>query len=276
MIIDRLTPSGLSTFEQCPVSYFYRYYLELPLPDDQKMHLFFGTAIHEAIDNIYEQYDEETGWEHSEVSIPKKIFKSKFPIDCVTVVGKVTAETQKEVWEAMVKDGLGILDAYWEEKERLLAAGVLPKQFEIPMKFKPFHPETKEYLDVPISLRIDGLDDDSMKIIEFKTSAAKYDEVETRRKVQTLSYVWMMYCKTGKIYSVDYVVMLKKKKKNRIQHLHYEYDLADIIAFDDRVRSIIEKINMKDFNFNADCREHYCDCKKYKQLLDVSEFSVKL
>lgn len=267
--INRITPSMLKKYEECPLSFYYGYVLKLSV-EQQNMHFEFGTGIHLAIDNIFEQCDDETLWEHAEVSIPKQIFKAYFTEDKVNMVGFTDEASRLDKWQEMLDNGIELIIALWDEKERLYAAGCIPTEFEKIMKMEVFNPETKEPLEVPLSLRIDGLG--KKRIIEFKTSASKYDEVDTRTLPQTLAYVWAMYCKTGEIYSVDYVVLLKNHKKNRIQHLHYEYDMADILAFDERVRTIIGKIRNREYNLNQFCKTFYCDCKKIHNLLDISEY----
>jgi hypothetical protein len=269
--ITRITPSMLKKYEECPLSFFYNYVLGLRL-DQQMMHLNFGTAIHLALDNIFEQCDDDVQWEHAEFSIVKKIFVSEFTEDKVTSEGFETEKDRLDKWQALLEDGIAMLEAFWKEKERLYINGVKPTEFEVMMKFEPFNPETKELLSVPLSLRIDGLNNDTLKIFEFKTSSAKYNVVDTRTLPQTLAYVWAMYCKTGKLYSVDYVVLIKNRKKDRIQHLHYDYDLADVLAFDGRVRNILTKIENREYNLNNTCKVGYCDCKKYKALLDVNGY----
>lgn len=269
--INRITPSMLKKYEECPLSFFYGYVLGLQL-DQQMMHMNFGTSIHLAIDNMYEQCDDKTLWEYAEFKIIKDIFLKDFTEDKVTMEGFANNAERLVKWEEMRDNGVDILKALWEEKERLLANGIEPKEFEVMMKFQPFNPETKELLEVPLSLRIDALNRPMKRIIELKTAAAKYDVVDTRNLPQTLAYVWAMYCKTGEIYSVDYVVLLKNHKKDRVQHLHYEYDLADILAFDERVRAILQKIRNREYNLGKTCGIGYCDCKKFKKLLDVSEY----
>jgi hypothetical protein len=276
MDIDRVTPSMLKKFEECPLSFFYNYVLGIKLEDQQKMHFDFGTAVHAGIDMIYEQMDETTGWDYADFSLVKEVFIKLFPSTSVTPDPKFPTEKERlEKWAEMRKNGVDLLKAYWDEKEELYAAGVNPKEFEVMMKFVPFNPETREELEVPLSLRIDGLNREGKRIFEFKTSASKYDEVDTRNLPQTLAYVWAMYCKTGEVFGVDYIVLLKNHKKNRIQHLHYEYDLADVLAFDERVRTIIGKIKTRNYDLHQFCRVPYCDCRKFHDLLDVSDITLK-
>jgi len=267
LTLNRVTPSMLATFEKCPMSFFYSYYLGIKMPQ-QTMHFHFGTGIHEAIDIMFGQHK---NWPDEKILETAKLkFHEFFTDTSVNEVGIDSVQKQREKYQDMRRDGLELLDAVWLKKEWLVAEGVLPKIFEQPMKFKPWHPETKEELEVPLSLRIDGLNHEDRTIYEYKTSASKYNPEETRVLPQTLAYVWAIWCDTGIVYDVVYLILLKNRKRERLQVLRYQYDLADIVEFDARVRAILEKIKLRDFNFTTPCKAYWCDCKKYKKALDVN------
>ena len=271
--INRITPTGLKKFEECPLAFYYENVLGLTIPQTT-IHFEFGTAIHLGIDNLFEQCDEKTQWEFAEKNLIIKAFKDYFTIDKINDEGFSDKEAKEQKFNEMLKDGENLLNALWEEKEHLLAKGINPSQFEVMMKIVPEHPITKEPWDLPLSLRIDAIGNE--RVIEFKTSASKYDVVDTRMLPQTLAYVYAMYCKTGKIYSVDYIVLIKNRKKDRIQHLHYEYDIADLIAFDARVRAILDKIKNRHYNFGQFCKKPFCGCRKMHDLLDIKEYYNQL
>lgn len=268
--LNRITPSMLLEYESCPRLFYYRSFLGLQMPQT-KVHFEFGSAIHAAIDNIYEQYDNEDGWKLAEIKIIKDIFKSKFTLDSVDEYCLKEGDTRESVYEDMLADGLAILKDFWEKKEELRTLGVNPTTMELVVKCRVFNPETDELLPLPVSGRIDGINEPELKITEFKTSAKKYDPIETRNSPQSLMYTWMMFCQTGKIHTVDYVVMLKKKKSDRIQHIPLVYEMADILAFDKRVRSIIEKIRNREFDRPLKNHPPYCECKKFEELLELDE-----
>ena len=272
--LDRITPSMLLEYEACPKLFYYRSYLGIQLPQPQ-VHFKFGSAMHEAIDNIYNQYDEKDKWKLSELKIAKDIFKEKFLLEHVDEEFIKEGETQVEVYERMLADGLEILKDFWEEKDTLRAKGVNPNVMELPIKMKVFNPETKEELPIPFSCRIDAINEADDKITEFKTTTKTYDYAETRNSPQALSYVWVRFCQTGRIHTVDYVVMLKKKKKDRIQHLSIEYEMADLLAFDKRVRSILEKIRNREFDRPQKGHPFFCDCQKFEDLLTLDEKYAK-
>lgn len=268
--INRITPSMLLEYEACPRLFYYRSYLGIQLPQPQ-VHLKFGTAIHLAIDNIYEQYDKKDKWDLAEISIPKSIFKDNFLISHIDDELDTKGKTKEEFYDGMLKDGLEIIKDFWDKKEELLAKGLNPTEFEIVSKGQVFNPETGEKLPIPVSGRIDGLDKDNSKIIEFKTSSKSYDPHETRNSPQALMYTWFQFCKTGILHSIDYVVMLKNKKSDRIQHIAIEYEMIDLLEFDKRVRSILDKIKNKEFDRPLRGHAPYCDCFKFDELLKLEQ-----
>lgn len=266
--LDRITPSGLVLYEKCPKSFYYSVFLGIRLPQPM-IHLEFGTAMHLAIDNIYEQWNEEDGWTLADKKIVKDIFKRRFTIDAVDI--EHFKDKREQVYNEMLEDGLAIIDEYWDQKEILRAKGINPTVFEIPLKTKLHIPGCEEPMELPISLRIDGINEPEDKITEFKTSSKKYDYNETRSSLQALSYAAARYCQTGRIPSVDYVVMLKKIKKDKIQHISIQYQVADLLEYDRRVRAILEKIRNREFNRPMKGHDIFCDCYKYEELLKIEK-----
>jgi len=260
--IEKISPSALTCYENCPKAFYYTVYLGLKLPQT-KIHFEFGTAIHEAIDVMYQGRNEKGEWQDIKVAYKAiDTFKKRFD-------HKLLDDVSKEDYDAAVEDGVHILKAYWDEKEVLLAQGVDPTEFEIPGKDIMVNPETKEPLPVLLSYRLDGIGKGI--VVEFKTSSSLYDVFEVRNRIQSLCYVWVYYQKYGVVPKLHYVIMIKKQKKacNRIQHLPLPYDIADIMAFDARVRVILEKIKNKEFNRPKRGHMPYCDCIKIEKELNI-------
>jgi uncharacterized membrane protein len=88
--------------------------------------------------------------------------------------------------------------------------------------------------------------------------------------MQSKTYVWLYYCKYGVIPTVDYVVMIKKRKKEKIQHLSFKYQMADILSHDAKVRNILEKIKNREFDKPAKNHPFFCDCQRYRALFEKS------
>ena len=264
--LDKITPSGISLYESCPKAFFYSNWLGLQLPQAMR-HLNFGKAIHAAIDNIYNQYTADGGWSLAELSLAKKNFLQEWQPSSISEEDFKTVAERLECYEAMKIDGLDLVEAYWDTKELLLADGIDVTQVEIPIRIPLKHPTTDEVLPVIISGRLDGLTD-SGRIVEFKTSSAKYDEMETRNKPQGLSYSYLYYMTRHKLPAgLDYIVLLKGRKKQRIQHIKIQHDESDIIAFFERVRVVLQKIANREFDRPKIGHARYCDCEKFEAAL---------
>jgi len=279
--INRITPSMITEYENCPRLFYYRSFLGLKLPQSQ-VHFVFGNAIHLAIGNVYEQMDTKDFWKYAKISVAKKVFLKEFTIDALDKNDKnynneltyPTEEIRLKKFEEMRDDGLAIIKSFWEKKEELLNVhDINPVEFELIVKIPIIHPLTKEPLEVPMSGRIDSLNYDG-GIIEMKTSKVKYHETDTRNLPQALSYVLIRYLQTGRMPPwLMYIVMrkgLSLNSKNRIQILKYYYEEADVLSFVARIESTLEKIRARQFNVPAIGHPPYCDCEKYRKGLDVN------
>ena len=264
-------------YEKCPKKFYYTAYLGLKLPQSMK-HLDFGNAIHEAVGNIYDQYDNEDAWKHAEKKHARAAFNSKFTLKSLDPdelkmdgVTKVYPTEQDRIagFEEMKADGLSIIDAYWDEKEVLLAQhGINPVKFEIPVKMEVKNLTTGVPFEIPVSCRIDAENVDG-SIIEMKTSKGAYDEVETRKSAQSLTYVTVRYLQTGKIFPLTYVVMRKGLVgMNKIQLLKYIYEEVDLLAFMGRIEAFIENVRLQRFDRSSNGHERWCDCLKFDKLFE--------
>ena len=245
--LKRISPSMLMQYRACPRLFYYESWLGLKLPQEMQ-HLDFGTAIHAAIDTIYEGRNENGTWSNDSSAYKAlEVFNSKFL--------RTSCQSDQQFAE-MVADGIEIIRAYWAEKDILLAKGI----------DLMYNPETKEPLEIPLSYRLDCIAKNH-KVVEFKTSSTVYDEFEVRARPQSLCYVWAYYNKHGVIPTLDYVVMRKKIKKNKIQHLSFVYVMADLMAFDAEVRTILNKIRNREFS--RPVQGHFmCNCTKYDEALN--------
>ena len=279
--INRITPSMLTEYESCAKLFYYRSWLGLKLPQTQ-VHFTFGSAVHLAIGNIYDQMDKVDLWKHAELKIVKDIFLKEFTLDALdkdelNYKGGKAYPTEKErveKFEELRDDGIAIIKSYWDMKEDLYAThDINPTQFEISVKIPIIHPVTKQELEIPMSCRLDALNYNE-GIVEMKTSKAKYDEVETRNLPQALSYVMVRYMQTGKLPPwLTYIVMrkgLSAKSQDRIQILKYKYEEADVLAFVARIESILEKIRAHQFDRSVIGHPQFCDCWKYEKALEVN------
>ena len=258
--LNRISPSMIMSYETCPRSFFYGTFLGLQLPQPQH-HLLFGTAIHAAIGNIYDQKDKKTNWELAEFSCVKRTFEDYWTKDmCETDI----------LYDEMYADGIEMLKSYWDSKEYLLSQyGIDILESESIMKLPLRNVQSSDVLPIPLSMRLDAISPNG--VVEYKTSSSKYDEEETKQKAQTLAYAYGYKEKYGKLPEyVTYVVLRKKLKgRDKVQVLQYQITDQDLVEFYHRVETILQKISNGEFSKPATGHAPYCDCYKFEELLTV-------
>lgn len=284
--MEKISPSKLNTFEECPKLFYYECWLGIEL-DQDKLHMDFGTAIHEAIEQIYREYDNHFGgaWEAGVFENVEKKFLEKWTKNKVTDRAYVSyMKTNKgkesgfknktDLYNFFKNDGLIMLKSYWDNKENMLVQyGHDLTTFEESMKFEVCNPENKEEkLPVIISCRLDAESRDKTKIVDFKTSGSKYDAIETRKKIQGQTYCFGKLMMTGTLTKkFDYIVLRKGlKTPDRIQVVELEYDMADMNAYYHRVRSILLKIANREFDRPAVGHNYFCRCFEYEKALSIN------
>ena len=261
--MEKISPSALMCYVDCPKLFYYKYWLGIQMEQHQR-HLAFGNAYHYAIENIYAQYDDNfhSGWDAASLAVAHDAFKSKFHLcdirdeEFQDVLKMKTNKysTKEEMYKDMLRDGLSMIDYYWKNKEDLLVNHDIDiTETEIPMKIEmrnPLNPEEK--LPVLLSLRMDAMTRGRKRIIENKTSGSRYDEEETRQKLQGRSYAYAYLMTEGKMpESVDYVVSIKNKseEKREIQIIRLQFDMADMVSYYNEVQTILQKIANREFDY---------------------------
>ena len=286
--LEKISPSALGVYEGCPKLFYYQYWLGLSLEQD-KRHMDFGSAVHNAIGTIYSLYDDNFGggfayaenrWQEVEDAFLSKwrlhhITDTSFVKYLETQAGKASGYTDKEqLYEEMKEDGLAMLKSYWKEKDRMLVEyGYDFSEIEIPLKVEMVNPvDSEDKLPVLLSMRIDARNRDRTVQADFKTSGASYNAEETRKKIQGQCYVFGTWMATGKfIPRFDYIILRKGlKSEDRIEVVQLTYDEADMLSFYEHIRSILQKIANREFNRPSIGHSLWCDCKKYEEALLVS------
>ena len=283
--MDRISPSGLDCYEQCPKLFYYTNWLKLRLEQD-KRHMDFGTAIHEALRWVYLEYDNHFGgaWEAGDFKhvkdafnkfwTPKMVTQQSFENYKSTRAGRESLiNSPMELYNYMKKDGYAMLKSYWHDKGQMLVDYDYDlTDFEVIMRTKICNPENmSECLPIPLSMRIDAINRDKTKIVDFKTSGHKYNEEETRKMIQGQCYVFGHLMKTGElIRKMDYIVLRKElKSENRIEVVQLEYDEADMMALYIRIKTILHKIVNREFAVPNIGHSQWCQCGEFEEKLKV-------
>ena len=287
---DRMTPTMLQCYLDCPLNFYYKEWLGLKLGDDDRMHMEFGNAVQDSIEMIYALYDNHFGgaWEATKNDFQKiqDYFKKKWTKQMVpqesfdkfmrTNAGKESGYTRKEdLWKYMYDDGMAILKSYWAEKDNLIAAhGLDLDEFEVMLKVDMVNPaDPTDVLPVPISGRIDAKNRTNTKLIDFKTSKGAYNEDDSRKLMQCRAYpfMWLMKHKVF-IPNFDYVVLRKGiKNENRVQVINLTFSETDMLEFFVQVKTLLQLIANREFSRPRSGHQNFCDCYKFEELLNVNK-----
>lgn len=283
--LERISPSAMDAYETCPKLFYYQNWLGLKLEDD-RLHMDFGDAIHDSMQGVFLEYDNHFGgaWEAASFDTVKERFLKKWKLSNVpessfqkfmeTKAGKESGfEKKEDLYRYMRNDGLIMLKSYWDNKERFLVENDYDfTEFEVKLFVDMHNPEDpSDKLPIPLSGRIDAINRKKTKMVDFKTSKSMYNETETRKKIQGISYVFGQLMATGKlIEEFDYVIFRKGlKSPDRIELVELKYDMADMLAYYYRVKSILTRIAQREFDRPVSGHQNFCSCYKYDEALSV-------
>lgn len=176
--IDRFSPSSIQLYIDCPLAFYYNYIAKIQIPQ-KKIHLLFGTAIHQAIeDGIYGKQN------------PYEVFENTFE------KSKLLDE-EKNLHKEYVDLGLEMVKNYSK------AHPILNKLYHLNngesekyIRRNLINPITGEESSLPMSGKLDRLtfsennehNHPYSRIIEYKTSKNKWKVEDANFKIQTLLY----------------------------------------------------------------------------------------
>lgn len=284
--MQKISPSQLGCYEDCPKLFYYQQWLGLKLEDD-KMHMDFGTALHYAMEVLYADYDWHfgNGWDAEKPDKMFAAFDEKWKQSSVTDLSfkkfkksrkgqDSTINSKEELYNHMHEDGIKILESYWDMKDLLITDyGLDLTNFEMKRKLEFFNPdEPSQKLPIPVSYRIDAMTRKSDAIVDFKTSSSAYNVDESKKKLQGQIYLLGHFCETGELIKKFFYVVLRKelKTKDRVQVVSLVYDQADLSALFHRINNILWSIANREFERPLVGHAPYCQCKDYEQALNIN------
>ena len=147
--LDRFSPSMLIEYLNCPLSFYYRYIAKIKLPQKQ-IHLVFGSAIHAAIEELFENKD------------PYEAFNKEYNINKLLDEEKDIYEEYKELGKEMIRNYIKEFPTL--DKLYNLSDG----QSELYVKRNLINPLSKKETAIPMSGRLDRLTNDGI-VVEYKT-----------------------------------------------------------------------------------------------------------
>lgn len=252
--LDRFSPSMMLTYLNCPLSFYYQYIARIHLPQKQ-IHLVFGSAIHLAVEAIYEDKD------------PYEPFSEEFD-------KKKLLDEEKDLYAEFYKLGYEMIRNYIKVYPTLnklynLADG----ESEVWLRRKLINPYTNEETNLPMSGRIDRLTT-SGKIVEYKTSKNKWKTEDLNYTIQTHLYNLWYHTEYEKMPEETLYIILLKKYKHQgrgetYQALSKHCTLDEIASTFDEVQLILAKINNNEFERPGGWHPPWCDCYKFEEALTI-------
>jgi len=254
--LEKFSPSMMIDYLNCPLSFYYKYISKIQLPTKQ-IHLVFGSAVHRAIEGIYNK-------------------EKPFELFIHTFDKTKLQDDEKDLHDEFLKLGEEMIKNYIEEHQTLDSLYNLSEgRSEIYIKDKLINPLTGEESSIPMSGRIDRMTN-SGKIVEYKTSAKKWTEADVNYKIQTLLYNLWYFSKHGVLPEETlYIVLLKKFKKvgkgEVIQVLSKHCTIDELASTYDEVEIILNKINNGEFERPKGFHPSWCDCYRYERALNINQ-----
>lgn len=246
--INRLSYSSIRDYMRCPKLFYYKYIMNLRIPQKQ-MELVFGGAVHEALEYVYKGQD------------PFEVFKRSFDKT------KLLPE-EHELYDQYVQEGQRLLEAYTRDYPRFAAEFKIDPEGESEVKFMDWiiDPITKDVLELKLSGRIDRLTT-STQIIEYKTSSKPYVQEDVDVELQASLYALQQLTKTKTVPPDIFYIVLVKGRKDPIQVLR-TYRTKQQMSFAFRlVQFVLSGIKMNHFPKGSGWNHKWCDCEKFEQQL---------
>jgi len=257
--LDKFSPSMILDYINCPRCFYYKYIAKIQLPQKQ-IHLLFGSAVHAGIEEMYHKRE------------PLPMFIQTFDINKLTKEEKELHKEYLELGEEMLKNYSEIhpvLNNLYELDDG---------RSEVYIRRKLINPLTGEESSLPISGRIDRLTNGT-RIIEYKTSAQKWNENDINYKIQTLLYNLWFYSehKTLPLETI-YIILLKKFKNVGRGEIHQVFSkhctLTELASTFDEVELILHQINNGEFERPMVNHPRWCDCYKYEEALNINQNNI--
>ncbi len=253
--LTKFTPSMLTSYLQCPLAFYYQYIAQIKLPTPQ-IHFAFGSAIHEAIDAMYQGQN------------VIESFKQSFDITRLL-------DNEKTLYDEYLKLGIEMLTNYLKEHEILSKLYDLNDgNSELYIKRKLINPLTNEESSLPMSGRIDRLTKSGI-IIDYKTSKNKWNPDDISSKLQTDLYNLWYFSEYKKVpKDTLYIILLKKDKKvgkgETMQVISKHTTIDELASTFVEVEIMLQKIRNREFDRPSGYHPKWCDCFAFESRLNLS------
>ena len=254
-MIEKMSYSALRNYLQCPLLYWYRSILKIKFPY-KPVPLAFGSALHLALELKFK----------NKKTKPLKVFAENFLYK--DLYFRPNVDFHKINYKENLENGKRLLTYFFENHSEHLNN---IKSAEQRFKFFLKNPATKK--SSKIVRCITGITDYVTKdegIGDYKTSTKKYKQKDIDESLQPTFYYMWYYNTYGKLPKYfEYIVFLKKHKREPIQIMRTHRTVDDIISLYHLIEQQGKLINARKFPRAIHAKYDFCDCKLYDSVLKV-------
>jgi putative RecB family exonuclease len=215
-----LSHSQVSSWLRCPRAYQHRYLLNTP-QERSSIHLLFGSSVHDAIAaEAQRRMDgDEGGLEYAQDAF-KEMMVAK------AIITDADIDLAKKTFNEWLELGKGLIDAYFEH-------GVVDHVVELEREFNLILPD-----GTPLNGFLDFVVDkgDGLEVVELKTAARSYSDMQVRLAEQATAYAWSLGADQREV-KVTYIVLVKTKVP-KVQVIETVRGPKDVKRFQDLALSV--------------------------------------
>ena len=227
--------SQIAQYQRCPLQYFFQRVAKLPEPFVSS-NLVLGSAVHAALAEYH-------GCLQHGLDCPTNQVQTTFLETWREREERQPIEYRNSNNRAKAVDqGIALLELYLNEPPPENVVGV-EQEFVVPL-----YNSQGEILEKPLVAILDLIceNKDSLKVVEFKTSARRFSQVEVAMSLQVTCYMHAINEKYDRPVSLWYKVLVKTKKP-QLQELMTERNSEDISRLGDLVQVVGRAIAAKVF-----------------------------
>lgn len=225
----------------------------------------FGTAFHKAL-----EYDliRKTCLEDKKLHQEKQVIEMK-RIFLENFKKSMFLPEEEKKYEELVVTGMKMIEMYFRELPRLEELyGIKTGESEVWLKASLKDPFTGEELPILTIGIADRISSEEI-ILEFKTSAGKWDEKDIKTKWQTIFYGWFHWQMKGRHPKKIVYLIFTKQKTPQLQIIETNYLQEDYAKLFQECKNIINKVELGIFDRPEGFHQNFCDCYKFEEALKI-------
>lgn len=253
--IERISASMAGTYSMCPLAFYYGYIAKIEI-EQTRIHLLFGSAIHKALENYYNEDDNYLD-----------AYKEMFTREELDDEGKAMFSEYYPLGLEMIRNMVELYPTLTNTYQ------LKPGKTEAYFRRDIYHPITGEALRIPMS-GVTDLVSESGRIVDYKTSKLPWNVNDVKFKIQCHFYNLWFFSEHNRIADETlFFIMLKKYKltarEEVIQILSYKPTIEELAMAWEEIDAMIDKIEAGMFERPTENHPRYCDCYKYEKLLNI-------